>query len=302
MKRIVSVSIGSSCRDKYIEAELLGEKYSIERIGTDGDIKKAIEMIQKLDGSVSAFGMGGIDLYLTTGDNRRYRIRDAVPIMKAAEHTPIVDGTGMKNTLERKAVEYLRDSNILELKNKNVLITSAADRFKMAETFVNCGCNIIIGDFIFALGIPLPIRSLNVFRRVADILIPMVSKLPFEVLYPTGDKQKEMSHHKFSRFYDDADIIAGDFHYIKKYMPMNMEDKVIVTNTVTVEDVELLKKRGVRLLVTTTPEWDGRSFGTNVMEALLVSTSGKKPEELTEQEYYALIDKLNFRPRVEYLN
>ena len=35
MKRAVSISLGSSKRDKSIEVELLGEQVRIERIGTD---------------------------------------------------------------------------------------------------------------------------------------------------------------------------------------------------------------------------------------------------------------------------
>ena len=41
MKRAVSISIGSSKRDKSVEVELLGEKVCIERRGTDGDMEKA---------------------------------------------------------------------------------------------------------------------------------------------------------------------------------------------------------------------------------------------------------------------
>ena len=48
-----------------------------------------------------------------------------------------------------------------------------------------------------------------------------------------------------------------------------------MTNTVTLQDVQMLKNRGAKLLVTSTPEFDGRSDGTNVMEALIVSLSGK---------------------------
>ena len=46
MKRIVSISIGSSSRDHRVEAQILGQEFLIERIGTDGDIKKAIEIIK----------------------------------------------------------------------------------------------------------------------------------------------------------------------------------------------------------------------------------------------------------------
>lgn len=46
MKRIVSVSIGSSSRDHKVTIKILGQEFLIERIGTDGDIKKAIEIIK----------------------------------------------------------------------------------------------------------------------------------------------------------------------------------------------------------------------------------------------------------------
>jgi hypothetical protein len=301
MKRIVSVSIGSSTRDKSVEAVILGEKYLIERIGTDGDIKKAIEMLKSLDGKVDAFGLGGIDLYLGAGSGKKYLLREAIPIMNAARVTPIVDGSGLKKTLEKKIIEFLENGGIFKIKDKKVLITSAIDRYKMAETFVKYGANLVIGDLIFALGIPVTLQNLKSLKIIASILMPVISRLPFEMLYPTGEKQKEVHGKRFDRFYLNADIIAGDFHYVKKYMPDRLENKIIVTNTVTEEDVEFLKCRGVEMLVTTTPELDGRSFGTNVMEALLVSASGKRPEDLSEQDYYDMLEKLDFKPRIEYL-
>ena len=46
MKRAVSVSLGSVTRDKSVEIEMFGEKVLIERIGTDGDVDKAIEVLR----------------------------------------------------------------------------------------------------------------------------------------------------------------------------------------------------------------------------------------------------------------
>ena len=59
MKRAVSISIGSSKRNKTVEVELLGEKVLIERIGTDGSMEKAAQLYRELDGKVNAFGVGG---------------------------------------------------------------------------------------------------------------------------------------------------------------------------------------------------------------------------------------------------
>ena len=81
MKRVVSVSIGSSSRNHRIETELLGETFLIERIGTDGDLKRAIEIVRELDGQVDAIGLGGIDLYIYSGGRRyRFRMPIALPV------------------------------------------------------------------------------------------------------------------------------------------------------------------------------------------------------------------------------
>jgi hypothetical protein len=69
---------------------------------------------------------------------------------------------------------------------------------------------------------------------------------------------------------------------------------------VTSDDVRYLKERGVKTLVTTTPEMDGRSFGTNILEALLVSLAGST-SELPEDQYDRMLEDLKITPRIEDL-
>jgi hypothetical protein len=299
MKHVLSVSIGSSKRDHKLEMDILGERFIIERTGTDGDINKAIKIVKEMDGKVSAFGMGGIDLYMCVG-NKRYTFREAAKIARAAKISPIVDGSGLKDTLERKVIKYLIDENVIDLKDKNVLLVSGMDRFGMAEALEETGCNLVLGDLAFALGVPVPIPSLRGLYIVATVIAPVVCILPFSMIYPTGQKQ-EKAHTKFRSFYDKADIIAGDFHFIKRYMPPEIPDKIIITNTVTLQDVEMLKDRGAKMLITTTPKLDGRSFGTNVMEGILVSLADKPYKSLKPNDYDMLLDKLGFTPRIEIL-
>lgn len=300
MKRIISVSLGSSKRNHAVEVELLGEQCSIERIGTDGDLDKAVQLVKELDGKVDAFGMGGIDLYVQAG-GKRYILREAKKIARAAKISPIVDGTGLKNTLERKTVKFLNDSYGLNLQGRKVLMVCAADRFGMAEAFAECGADLTLGDLMFAVGIPIPLYSLKALGSAARVLAPILTQLPFKWLYPTGSKQEQMVS-RGEKYFRQNEIIAGDFHYIRRFMPVDLTGKIILTNTVTKEDVALLKTRGAKMLVTTTPELNGRSFGTNVMEALLVSLSGRSVAGLTPQEYEMLLDQLAFKPRIEVLN
>lgn len=298
MKRVVSVSIGSSERDHVAEVELLGQRVRVERIGTDGDVERAIRLIAELDGQVDAFGMGGIDLYVWAG-GRRYVLRDARRIAAAAQKTPIVDGSGLKNSLERRIIPFLEKELGVRWPEKRVLLVSAIDRFGMAEALAQSGCQLVIGDLMFVLGIPIPLRSLSTFTAIARLLAPLAVQLPISVLYPTGSKQTKVEP-KFTRWYQWADVIAGDFHFIRRNMPDDLRGKTIITQTITKADVAELKRRGVRLLVTATPELNGRSFATNVIEALLIAVSGQG-RELSASEYLGLIDRLELKPRIEYL-
>lgn len=299
-KKVVSISLGSSKRDHTAYAVLLGKKFKVERIGTDGDFKKAIKLLRQMDGKVDAFGLGGADFYLGAGE-KRYIIRDLLKVKNAVSKTPFVDGGGIKNTLERDVVEVLRNEGI-KLKGKKVLMPSAVDRFGIAEAFYNAGCKTLFGDFIFGLGLPIPIRTIKTLKILAKLLLPILTKLPFRILYPIGAEQEKTPSKKYQKYYLDADIIAGDFLYIRKYMPDDLSGKMIITNTLTANDLNELKKRNLDILVTLTPEFSGRYFGTNVVDAIVVSLINKPVEEITDKDYRDMLFKLKFTPKVNYLH
>jgi hypothetical protein len=297
MKRVVSISLGSSKRDHQAMAEFGGQTFCIERIGTDGDKEKAIRLIGELDGKVDAFGMGGTDLYIYAG-NKRYTFKESAQIAAAANHTPIVDGSGVKNTLERRVVQHLREKESIIFQNKPILVVCAVDRFGLAEELVAAGSQAIFGDLLFGLGLPIPIRSLNRLSMLARIIAPVITKLPIALFYPTGENQTQ-NIPRFSEYFQQAEIVAGDFHFIRRYMPVRLDDKIIITNTVTQKDEQLLQERGVKMLVTTTPEIGGRSLGTNVLEAILVTLLGKRPEEITAVDYGRILKELDIMPRIK---
>src|SRR5438034_1037779 len=206
-KRVVSVSLGSSSRDHRFETEILGQRVIVERIGTDGDVRRAKQLLEELDGKVDALGLGGTDLYLRAG-NRQYLIRETAGLVRNVRRTPFVDGGGLKASWERW------------------LITD----------------------------------------------------------------------------YRWAEVVAGDFLLIRRFMPDDLRGKVIVTQTITKTDVEELRKRGVWLLVTDGPDMGGRSFATNVLQGVIVALLGRRPEEISPDEYLQTAQRAGFEPRVEELN
>ena len=304
MKQILSISLGSSSRDHVTEVEFLGQRCRLRRMGTDGDLVRAIQLYKEYDGKVDAFGVGGTSLYMEIA-GRRYSWRDIWAIREAVHISKIGDGNGVKGILENKAVAALERRLLAEgrtLRGMNALLTAAVDRYSMAEALDRAGCRMVIGDFMFALGLPLPMRSLRTLRAVAATLLPVLTRLPFRWFYPVGDKQEKEPQERWNRYYEEAGVVAGDFLQIRDYMPQDLRGKIVLTNTTTTRDVAELARRGLSLLVTTTPRLAGRSFGTNVIEATLLALIDKPQEAITKQDMAELIDRIPIEPGIEKLN
>lgn len=300
MRRVVSVSLGTSKRDKVNETELLGERFAIERRGTDGDLERFARLFRELDGKVDAFGVGGCDIYVVVG-RRRYAFRQIQRLVEAAKVTPIVDGSGLKHTLERSAIERLQDSGTVDFAQERVLLVSAVDRYGMAQALDRVCPNVVYGDLLFGLGLPLPLRSYRQVERVGRLFLPIVTRLPFKWFYPTG-KQQEDRRPKHPRAFAEATFLCGDWHYIRRYAPDRLDGKTILTQTLRTADLDWLRAAGARRAITTTPVIGGETFATNVMEAVMITLIGKRPEATTEEDYRAMLDRLSWSPTVIPLN
>lgn len=307
MKKAISISIGSSSRDKEVVINILGEEVHLSRVGTDGDMQKAAQMYHDLDGKVDAFGVGGTDLGLYV-DKKWYKLHSVASLVKDVKITPVVDGCGLKTTLEVKSAQILEEEigEYLDEVGRSVLIMTAVDRYGLVRSFNDAGYKCTYGDILFSLGIGIPLTSIKQVKIMAAVLIPIITRLPFEWVYPIGESQHKRTP-KFVKYFQEASVIAGDCHYITRYMPYDLKGKVIVTNTTTPQDVELFTEAGVNYLMTTTPVLDGRSFGTNMMEAALVAAIGRKePVDYRNADaYFALmadlIRKVGFKPTIRKL-
>lgn len=300
MKKIVSVSLGAADRDHRVTLRLLGEELQVERIGTNGDWAKAARLLQTLDGKVDVLALGGVNFTLWAGDYR-FPLRDGVRLAKLVHRTPLVDGTMIKKLVEPALINQLQQTWGWPQVGSTVLFSSVLDRFPLAAALQTAGCRLIIGDAMFALGLPLPFFSLAGFTGIARFTVPLLAKLPINRLYPLGVRQQQISC-RFRKWYRRADILAGDFHFLHRYLPPDLSGKAVITSTLTRENIKELRERGVRWLATTAPNWAGRSFGANLLEAVLVALLDKPPEKISTEAYVALVQELGWRPRVEKLN
>lgn len=299
MLRVVSISLGPSSRDKAVEIGLLGRRLMIERIGADGHIDRFARFLRQYDGVADVLCLGGLNLRISWA-GVDYPVRQVNAILRGVRGTPVVDGSALRATLEPMTLEKLRDEGVIDLGVTRVLMMNALDRYGLARAISERCSEVIYGDLVFSFGIPVPVHSLAALDSWARVLLPVVTRLPHQWAYATGIHSNRIMGGQES-YYDWADMIAGDFSYIRHYMPERLDAKVILTNTMTAGDIDLLAARGARCVITATPEIEGRTFAMNVAEGVFTALLGRDPAEIAPDDYISLARDLGWQPQIRYL-
>ncbi len=294
----MSISLGSPRRDKTVRLELLETSVKLVRMGTGGDERRARRLFREQDGCVDAFGVGGTNLHITT-PWRHYPLHSGLRLVRDVRKTPYTDGRVLQAVLEAQVIRNMEKKIGSLIPRRNVFLVEAASSYGMLLSFLEAGYECVFGDLMFALGLPIPLRTKRGLDTAIRCLLPVVGRLPIRMLYSTG-KSQHYNQPRYMKYFQECDVIAGDFLYIRRHLPPDMQGKVVVTNTTTPEDVAFLKSRGIRFLVTTTPVFEGRSFGTNALEAALIAAAGKG-RPLTNEEMKPILSKAGIGPVIRDL-
>lgn len=265
--RVYGVSLGSSSRDYAASVELAGIRFEICRLGTDGQVEKARTLIIKQAPKVDAIGLGGANLaYRLAG--RCYPMKVGKLLAQAGGAVPVVDGFLVKSVWEPLLLKRLAADGVLDVASKRVLLSSALDRYPLAECLGQLGAKVYIGDALFALRLPLVFSSLRRFEAAARLTMPLLAAVPLKYLYPLGKKQ-EQRHRGRQGLLCKPEIIAGDFHLINRFLPADLTGKSIITSTLTAADRQELQRRRVKQLIPLGLTAGDRTFGANILEAMV---------------------------------
>ncbi|MFA0774308.1 MAG: hypothetical protein KEFWMYNX_002346, partial [Candidatus Fervidibacter sp.] len=118
-----------------------------------------------------------------------YALREALKLAQLVKQTPVVDGSGLKDTMEREAIHWLQREGVVDFHRRKVLLVSAIDRFGMAEGLWTLGADLRIGYPAFGLGIPALLKSQRAYETLGALLLPLLTQLPIPL--PSEDDDKE---------------------------------------------------------------------------------------------------------------
>jgi predicted amino acid dehydrogenase len=303
MKRIVSISLGSSQRDYQFTTTVLGQHIEVRRIGSNGSVPRAAELVREFDGKVDVIGLGGLTPVFRVG-NARYPHHEALSVATQARRTPVVDGGVLKGTLERWAVAQASRTIEGLFRYRRILCTSGIERYQLASALSQYESELRFADPVVHFGLPwLPApRSLEQLELYAATTLPITALLPYKVLHPValGSDQHDP---RAEKLFDWADIVAGDFAYIRRFAPQHLRNKTLITDDPSPSEIDDLRARGVTNIITMSPPIsDVRPFvATDVLEAIVTAIIESKAQP-GEAEVLDFISTAGWGPTIQQLN
>jgi predicted amino acid dehydrogenase len=300
--KIVSISLGPSNQDYEITAQAFGAEFQVQRIGTDGDAERARELVKEFDGAAAAIGLGETSLLFKVG-RYTYGHGEIQSIARAAKVTPVVDGTHLKNTLDRWSLNHVASQQPGLFRYRRVLILSGVARYALAQVLTRYTDQISYGDPFVHFKTPIVLKSLRQLDLYARWILPRVCRAPYARHFPTAPS-RDSAAARSEKFFKAADVIVGDFAYLRYYAPSDLQRKVIVTNTLSPDETEELQARGVESVVTLSAlPGNAHSFvDSDVLEAMLTILIDRPPTELTDDDYLQFASQCECEPRVAVLN
>ena len=131
MKKVVTVTLGSSKQDFEFETEFLGQRFSVKRMGADDDTGKAWELMRRQQATADAIGLGEIGDHYQVGQRTRGQQGDPAPA-NVVTRVPVTTGATLRRLLQVRAVRYVQKELGHYFNNNLVLFLSGMRNYDMA--------------------------------------------------------------------------------------------------------------------------------------------------------------------------
>jgi predicted amino acid dehydrogenase len=294
MKKVTTVTLGSSDQDFSFKTKFLGLDFEVTRLGADNDTTKAWELLRRHQATSDAMGIGEI------GDHYQVGLRTVVNkesdrLLKVVTRVPATSGATLRRLLQVRAVRHVHKELGGYFSNNIVLFLNGMRNYDMAVALSDYTPNLNFADALFQTGAPAMLSSieqLELFAKGAKLL----SGKPAEVL---ESSMTWLKGKRVAKAVEDAHVIVGTFAELKAVGNVNnLVGKTLITSAIDEERLEYFKKCKVNLVIDVSPQLFPKVVGINTLEAMILAGLDKSSEEVSDDDFEEILNELKIMPRL----
>lgn len=299
MKKVVSISLGASEQDFEFVAPFMGQQISVQRVGADGNIAKAVKLLKHWEKLASVLGLGVVKDSYDVG-SRHYIDKDSTRMTSMVRRIPVTTGGRLNDILQEWALRHVQNKLGSFFNNARVLFFSGMTNYKLAMCMAEYTQNLQFADPLLQFGVPVPLTSLNALELYAsgvhyvpvpDWVLPRVMSFA---------PVKEWTHFVMRKAMQDATVIVAPVHELDGFGAQELAGKTIITSSVNEERVAQFRDKGVNMVIDGSPHMFDHVLGPNILDAMIIAATGKDPQDLLEDDYLEIITDLQMEPRIIY--
>jgi predicted amino acid dehydrogenase len=301
MKEILIIHLNQENETE--SARFLHHDLQILHVGCAGDPGKARELIRAYDGQVDAIALEGMPALLELGPAQREH-EDGRTLPAAAATTPVVDGRGIRASLERWGIILADRAEPGIFSQKRILMVPGLNHKGLAQALARHSPTVRYADPVIYFALPnFPgIGGKLTLEQAAGPTLDQLKSAPFRRIVPQAGIPGTP---RYTESFQWADLIAGDIGAIRRYAPASLKHKTVVVECANEEDLQDLRQRGVSIAITMMPALQEKEslgrWSAAAIEAALVALRPNPQATLSEDTYLDLMADIEWKPAIRYL-
>jgi len=305
MKTVVSVSQGTSDFDYEMEAQFLGQRFRIIRLGADGDLSRAESLLESVRDQADAIGLSMVHDHYQVG-KEKLRHPDTERLEACVPDKPVTTGAGLRGILQEWAIRHTQSELGHFFDNARVLFLNGQAGYRIAQAVSEHTENLMFADPYIDLGVPRLLSSLGQLETYTRLTAPLLfqpaavatlTNLRRSPLYRLGEGLVKGS---LNHAVENSHVIVGSMPDLADFSQKLLDGKTIITSRVTEAALDWMRSRRVAMVVDYSPWLDDRPVGMNVMEAMISTVLSRSPGQLKPDDYLGVIETLGIKPRILY--
>ncbi len=297
---VVNVSLTSPDRDYDEHVSFLHEDFRIIRLGTNGDVTAAGELVRKWAEEADAVAVTGIREARAAGlyDGELEAVER---VKRATTAVPVTDGHALRDVLQEWAIRYVQTELPGYFDNARTVVLGGVNHDRTTRILREFTDNIEFADPLLRVGLPSLLDSRPVLGLAAQIGMWPVHRLPGPVRSQIKAPGHRISHALARRAARDCDVVVATYDELVGFGLEELAGKTVISSAISEDRLADLGARGVDMVLDATPQPFHVTVVAAVLEAMMLATvsgSGR----LTNDDLLDMIVGAGLEPRVLYPN
>ncbi len=299
MKKILSISLGPDSLDFKFRADFLGQRFQVSRRGTNKDKRTAAQLIQEAADKADVIGLGMVPDHYWVGTNH-FSQGVTRKLEKKAGAVPVTTGARLREIVQEWSVRSAQVELGMIFNNARVLFMSGATNYRLASVLSEYTQNLSFADPVLQLGAPNLLHSLRALELYAAGSDPLLKYARGRTLVPGIGPGRYLQQLVLKKAVQDADVIVAPYEQLEDYSAKELDGKTVVSSTISPDRLEVLGRKGVRLIIDCSIQLFDQTVGLNIVEAMIIAALDKKPEEILHDDFLEIFADLELKPRILY--